>query len=378
LIGRGKGEESGDGFSRRIGFKDVEWKLANGDPVDKPKGQDWVGITDPAILSRWGLANGDGTFTHRMGKVIFEDETDPARLLQRTYDHLLKLIWPEITYELSIVDLSKIAGYEHKKVSLGDVVRAVDRSFPWDYEIETRVIKKREYIGEPERTEITLGTARVEFGDLVKNIEDRQRDVIRPGDPLEWLEGELDLAKRRIISAASYIYIGDSQQYPGIFLPNKPAPEYGGDPDQAVYMTSGGILLADSKNPDGTFNWRTAITGAGIVADVISTGVLNANLVSIHGTDDEFDQEIKMTNGRVVTYTGGRQTMALNGYSLVFYDNDLNTNNPDNKTICYVGQLVQKEAGDPEGVFSRRGAGMIGYPKGSTLIDRRLYLPCQF
>ena len=46
LRGWGKGEETEDGFGRRIDFKDVEWSIANGDPVDKPLGQDWVGDPD--------------------------------------------------------------------------------------------------------------------------------------------------------------------------------------------------------------------------------------------------------------------------------------------------------------------------------------------
>ncbi len=34
IIGRGKGEEVGDGYGRRIEFTDVEWKKLNGDPLE--------------------------------------------------------------------------------------------------------------------------------------------------------------------------------------------------------------------------------------------------------------------------------------------------------------------------------------------------------
>jgi phage minor structural protein len=34
LVGRGKGEQTGDGFGRRIDFVDVTWSAANGDPAD--------------------------------------------------------------------------------------------------------------------------------------------------------------------------------------------------------------------------------------------------------------------------------------------------------------------------------------------------------
>src|SRR5690625_4293610 len=47
LYGRGASlETEGGGFSRLLTFEDVEWSVANGDPVDKPKGQKWVGDMD--------------------------------------------------------------------------------------------------------------------------------------------------------------------------------------------------------------------------------------------------------------------------------------------------------------------------------------------
>ncbi len=46
-----EGELTG-GHTRYITFEDVEWKVENGDPVDKPKGQKWVG--DPDALAKYG------------------------------------------------------------------------------------------------------------------------------------------------------------------------------------------------------------------------------------------------------------------------------------------------------------------------------------
>ena len=40
------------GYTRYITFEDVEWKKSKGDPVDKPKGQKWVG--DPDALAMYG------------------------------------------------------------------------------------------------------------------------------------------------------------------------------------------------------------------------------------------------------------------------------------------------------------------------------------
>lgn len=42
IIGRGKGEDVGDGHGRRLEFTNVEWKKSNGKPLDKPKGQNYL------------------------------------------------------------------------------------------------------------------------------------------------------------------------------------------------------------------------------------------------------------------------------------------------------------------------------------------------
>ena len=56
----------------------------------------------------------------------------------------------------------------------------------------------------------------------------------------------------------------------------------------ATRLSSAGLLIANSKLPDGTWNWRTAITGSGISADEINTGTLRAitiDGVTITGTE---------------------------------------------------------------------------------------------
>src|SRR5690606_16790970 len=66
----------------RVDFADVAWSKANGDPVDKPAGQRWVG--DPEALARYGY---DGGTRHRFG--VYESQTgDPGQLLLETWQEL--------------------------------------------------------------------------------------------------------------------------------------------------------------------------------------------------------------------------------------------------------------------------------------------------
>ncbi|AJD92025.1 hypothetical protein JMA_27080 [Jeotgalibacillus malaysiensis] len=56
------------------------------------------------------------------------------------------------------------------------------------------------------------------------------------------------------------------------------------NPNRLIRLTSAGIGISD----DGGQTYRTAMTGVGIVADEIATGILRANNVAIVGEDDLF------------------------------------------------------------------------------------------
>jgi len=145
LYGRGasleildeEGEHTG-GYTRYIDFADVEWKKSKGDPVDKPKGQKWVG--DPDALEKYGYLKKDGSKLHRFGIVENHDIEDPKELLEWTWQQLQKLKKPEVNYGLSVHLLEMLAGYEHEHVELGDTAAAIDRQFARPIEVQARVI----------------------------------------------------------------------------------------------------------------------------------------------------------------------------------------------------------------------------------------------
>ena len=124
--GYGKGEEIGEGYSRRITFKDVEWKVSNGDPIDKPKGQDWIG--DETAKETWGRPGADGSRRHRFGQFEDSEEENPLRLLEKTYAYLLTVNQPVANYQGRVVDLFRLKGeeYRHERASLGDTAAVLD------------------------------------------------------------------------------------------------------------------------------------------------------------------------------------------------------------------------------------------------------------
>lgn len=110
LIGRGKGEQSTDengeatgGYGRRVQFKDVVWTVSNGDPVDKPAGQNYV--TNEAARNIYGLHQ-NGVVKHRFGVYTNEDIEDPVELLKATYKELQRLSVPIVTFKANLLDLA--------------------------------------------------------------------------------------------------------------------------------------------------------------------------------------------------------------------------------------------------------------------------------
>ncbi|MEH7653221.1 prophage endopeptidase tail family protein [Bacillus safensis] len=164
------GEETG-GYSRFIDFADVEWKKSNGDPVDKPKGQEWVG--DPALLQKYGrLKNGE--LIHREDIFSDEDIEDPEELLKATYNHLLTVASKtEVNYELSVKLLEGVEGYEHEHVDLGDTTIAIDRNFAIPIETSQRIISMEYDITDPENSVVEIGQflSALQGDDRVKQLQ---------------------------------------------------------------------------------------------------------------------------------------------------------------------------------------------------------------
>lgn len=175
LVGRGKGEESGDGYGRRIDFSAVSWATGSGDPTDKPTGDIYVG--DSEALSQFGLADGSGRKRHRLGQFEDPDETDPELLLTKTWNHLQTINTPRVSYEMTVVDLAELTGLDHLKVQLGDTVAVIDREFVPALTIKARVIEIKKVLGEPEKTEIKLGNFIPLLTDETLKIEEVERKL---------------------------------------------------------------------------------------------------------------------------------------------------------------------------------------------------------
>ncbi|HFI0274184.1 TPA: phage tail spike protein [Streptococcus suis] len=129
LIGRGKGEETGAGYGRKITFEDVTWSTNQGKPVDKPTGQKYLEL--PLMTRQYGIKNADGSMRPKIGFVDFSEEENPEILIERTYKALIDAARPQLTLKTSSVYL--------KGVKIGDTIRVVRHDKKLDY--DTRIFE---------------------------------------------------------------------------------------------------------------------------------------------------------------------------------------------------------------------------------------------
>ncbi|WP_105154988.1 phage tail spike protein [Streptococcus suis] len=181
LVGRGKGEEIGDGYGRKITFENVVWSRTQGKPVDKPAGQKYLEL--PLMTRQYGIKNADGSMRPKIGFVDFSEEENPEVLIERTYRALVDAARPQLTLKTSSVYL--------RGVRVGDTIRVVRHDKKLDY--DTRIfeitfnrlnnqssdIKLGDRIGESNEAKVqTIADKAVEefvnneFSNFVQNLPD--------------------------------------------------------------------------------------------------------------------------------------------------------------------------------------------------------------
>lgn len=166
LYVRGKGEqiEETGGYTRKVTIADEVWRVIDGDPVDKPSGQEWIG--SPDALANFGRNNGT---RHRFG-ILEVDSTDTAYMIQRGWEELQQVSTPRGIYEVGAQDL-EVVGLSHEKVRLGDTVFIIDRDFKPELRLEARVIQIKRSLSDPYEVEIVLGNFRPFVTDPQSKLE---------------------------------------------------------------------------------------------------------------------------------------------------------------------------------------------------------------
>ena len=161
-----------------ISISDVEWSVANGDPVDKPKGQNWVG--DPTTLQLWGYYDAKlGAMNHRFMKAEFNEAATPEELLSQAWKVLKMNSTPKVSYEINVIDLYRLTMDEdllHEHVVLGERVRVVDKDFHPALIVDANIVEMEKDLLDPTNDLVVIGNPRNSIADSFNKIETQLSD----------------------------------------------------------------------------------------------------------------------------------------------------------------------------------------------------------
>ncbi|PED27315.1 hypothetical protein CON34_06015, partial [Bacillus thuringiensis] len=172
---------------------------------------------------------------------------------------------PIITIEIDFVDLKKL-GYLYDTISLGDSVFVIHEVLGIDY--EARIV---EYIDFPyEQTKgssVVISNIRKDFTSSMADMQSTKTtvdDLIANGIPNKMLNESIVRASKAINDSMTELEYPESG---GIIARSKV------NPNHVVRMTSAGIGVSS----DGGKTYKTAMTGEGLVAELIRGGLITGS-----------------------------------------------------------------------------------------------------
>lgn len=270
----GKGVQTTDddgnatgGYSRKITFADIN------------DGKEY--IQDDSLLEVWGVPGPDGSLVHTEG--IFEDGDceDKATLLAEGRAALAECSKPIVSYEGTVEALGR-AGFDANACDLGDNLQMVDTTFPKPLRLSGRVLEiVEDLLGDGSPSSVKVGNVIegiVKRSDRVQQTIDRLTSSAGSWDSAAtlgsaYLDGLIDGLNKVMNETGGYTYIKPGK---GLFVYDKPEND---NPTMCIQIGGGYFRIADGKNSDGTWNFRTLGNGHGLVADAIVSGTISANLI---------------------------------------------------------------------------------------------------
>lgn len=300
IIPRGKGEDTGYGYGRKIKIGDV-----NG-------GIDWLQNDESAELYK--LPNGSGGYEY---PTIYVDNGDleyEELLLDWGLEVLNDYTTPQVTYE-STVHQYAAAGMDPSGVALGDVVQCVDRAFrEGGLRINGRVTSIRISLSDERETELTIGHAQETMSSMLGSMKTSVRvlnDSLQglSATTAQYLSDTLSVINRQINATGGYTYLVDGK---GIRTYDKAVtdPAVGTEADAVVEIKGGSIRIANTRTQAGEWNWKTVFVSGHVLAELVTAAQLVSGYIgsAVSGNYWNLDTgELRMAAANV---TVGNQTLA--------------------------------------------------------------------
>ena len=242
----------------------------------------------------------EDTFATTMGDLLqdgyYSDETYGPGQEEALYNdsvELLKILSaPQNTYDLREKDLANVPGYTDEVYTMNIAVHFynellgindygfVDQINEYLDRANTRSVEIKTDIANIQGKSFSSFLGRItDAAQIVKDKEsifDRAKALSADGTlGAAKLEGMIDVLQNRLLSTTSNWYTDDNGN-----LMFESA-----DGTNAMMLSGNGFMVANGKDQQGNWNWRTFGTGEGFTADLITAGILRAGVITILGSD---------------------------------------------------------------------------------------------
>lgn len=227
------------------------------------------------------------------GTWIDEEYIDDEKYFADAQSVLYNSCYPQVAYNINVLELSQLPGYELFKFELGDKTWAIDDEFFGEGVREEVIITElNENLDDPSKNQIKVQNFKNQFQDLFQKITATVQQTqynsgsYEKGDALL----EASAAKRNefvtnaINDAASFLAPGKTHDVvwdeSGITITET------GAPCNQVRIVGGAILLSAEDPRTKEQTWMTGLTNQGISANLITAGRLNTGEIQIMSGDD--------------------------------------------------------------------------------------------
>lgn len=295
-------EEGEESEEVKVDISDVVWSKANGDPVDKPKGQTY--LADPNALELWGKKNPNGTKRHRYISMEI-NVTSAESLISMAWVQLGRYTVPKTTYEVKAVDLYTLTGDEdlkHEYANLGDTVVAVDKYLSKPIQVVTRVVEIKRDLLDPINNEFVFGDSKSIFS--TRDVEEKIENV---ADSIGSIKENIDKINKKFSNIQSNLN-GKNNVFRGSATPVnmiendiwfRPHPTKIGEKQMLVYNGSIWEIQADSYDLADASRLKFGII------DAIEVNVINLTADDINGG------RLNLAEGLVIG-AGSRDVLKVN------------------------------------------------------------------
>ena len=199
---------------------------------------------------------------------------------------------PKITYNISVLELSQLEGYENYKFNLGDKTYMEDTEFfgwVWKdgiktpYHEEIVVTELITMLDSPEQNTAKVQNYKTQFEDLfqritatTQSVEYHTGEYARAAGVVE-SDGTIAAATLQNSISNNSIRLENAKDQSVVWDETGITTTSLAKPNEVVRIISGGIFLST----DGGSTWNTGLTGSGINATYITTGQLNTGVINI-------------------------------------------------------------------------------------------------